>query len=299
MVQKIFIDTDIGDDVDDALAIALALRSPEIQVTGISTVYRNAPARRALAEELLRQLGHGDIPVAAGASRTLSGDAQTDALPPQCRVLSGDIRSSAPMQGVRLLLDTLRREPDTVIVPIGPMTNIALAVLLEPELMRGARIVAMGGAFGAVYPEYNILCDPEAAEIVLHSGARVEMLGLDVTVPCALDKEAEQRICGFTEGSRGFLSALSRIWLETSKSKKVTLHDPLVIAYLVDPTLVTMENAPIRVVLEHGSLRGLTMDLRHPFRRREPLPESNARIAVAVDRDRACSMILNRIFADP
>ena len=100
-------------------------------------------------------------------------------------------------------------------------------------------------------------------------------------------------------GSRGFLSALSRIWLETSKSKKVTLHDPLVIAYLVDPTLVTMENAPIRVVLEHGSLRGLTMDLRHPFRRREPLPEANARIAVAVDRDRACGMILNRIFADP
>lgn len=99
--------------------------------------------------------------------------------------------------------------------------------------------------------------------------------------------------------SRGFLSALSRIWLETSKSKKVTLHDPLVIAYLVDPTLVTMENAPIRVVLEHGSLRGLTMDLRHPFRRREPLPESNARIAVAVDRDRACGMILNHIFADP
>ena len=99
--------------------------------------------------------------------------------------------------------------------------------------------------------------------------------------------------------SRGFLSALSRICLETSKSKKVTLHDPLVIAYLVDPTLVTMENAPIRVVLEHGSLRGLTMDLRHPFRRREPLPEANAKIAVAVDRDRACSMILNRIFADP
>lgn len=99
--------------------------------------------------------------------------------------------------------------------------------------------------------------------------------------------------------SRGFLSALSRIWLETSKSKKVTLHDPLVIAYLVDPTLVTMENAPIRVVLEHGSLRGLTMDLRHPFRRREPLPEANAKIAVAVDRDRACGMILNHIFADP
>lgn len=298
MAQKIFIDTDIGDDVDDALAIALALRSPELEVVGISTVYRNAPARQALAEALLHQLGRRDIPVAAGSSQTLSGDAQTDALPPQCRVLSGDIRPCAPLQGVRLLLDTLRREPDTVIVPIGPMTNIALAALLEPELMRGARIVAMGGAFGAVYPEYNILCDPEAAQIVLRSGAKVEMLGLDVTVPCVLDNAAEQRVCGFTEGSRGFLSALSRIWMETSKSKKITLHDPLVIAYLVDPTLVTMEAAPIRVVLEHGSLRGLTMDLRHPFRQREPLPEPNAEIAVSVDRDRACSMILERIFAD-
>lgn len=298
MAQKIFIDTDIGDDVDDALAIALALRSPEIEVVGISTVYRNAPARQALAEALLHQLGRRDIPVAAGSSRTLSGDAQTDALPPQCRVLSGDIRPCAPLQGVRLLLDTLRREPDTVIVPIGPMTNIALAALLEPELMRGARIVAMGGAFGAVYPEYNILCDPEAAQIVLRSGAKVEMLGLDVTVPCVLDSAAEQLVCGFTEGSRGFLSALSRIWMETSKSKKITLHDPLVIAYLADPTLVTMEAAPIRVVLEHGSLRGLTMDLRHPFRRREPLPEPNAEIAVSVDRDRACRMILERIFAD-
>lgn len=296
MAKKIFIDTDIGDDVDDALAIALALRSRELELTGVSTVYKNAPARQQLAMELLRRMGRSDIPVAAGASKNLEGDGATETPPPQCRCLKEAVVPACRTHGVTLLLEQLQKTPDMTVVALGPLTNLALAVLLEPERMKQAKIVMMGGAFGAVYPEYNILCDPAAAKLVLESGADVTMLGLDVTVPCVLDHAEEALVLSYTEGDRGFLSDLAKVWMETSKAKKITLHDPLVIAYLLDPSLVTVEPAPVSVVLDSGSLRGLTVDRRHPFRRREPLPAPNAKIAASVDRDRACALILNRIF---
>lgn len=297
-VKKVFIDTDIGDDIDDALAIAMALRAPELEVLGISTVYRNTAARVQLTLHLLKAMGRLDIPVAAGVSRSLSGQGATDAMPHQCRNISKTIPANCSQNGVQLLLDTLHQHPDTWILPLGPLSNIAIAMLLEPETFRNVNIVLMGGAFGAVYPEYNIMCDPEAADIVFHSGAAVQVLGLDVTAPCVLDKEQEQWICSFTEGYRGFLSDLSKIWLETSKSKKVTLHDPLVIAHLLDPTLVEMVSAPVRVITEYGSLRGLTVDMRHPFRMREPLPPENVRYACRVDKERACKMILQGVFGE-
>lgn len=295
-MKKVFIDTDIGDDIDDALAIAMALRAPELKVLGISTVYQNTQARKQLTLHLLNAMGRLDIPVAAGVSRSLSGEGETDCVPHQYRSVSETISSNCNKNGVQLLLDTLHQHPDTWVLPLGPLSNIAIAMLLEPETFRNVNIVLMGGAFGAVYPEYNIMCDPEAADIVFHGGASVQILGLDVTAPCVLNKEQEKLVCGFTEGYREILSEWSKIWLETSKEKKITLHDPLVIAHLLNPTLVKMVNAPVEVVKEYGKLRGLTVDMRHLFRRRNPLPPENVKYAYWVDKERACKMILQRVF---
>lgn len=294
--RKVFIDTDIGDDIDDALAIAMALRSPELEVLGISTVYKNVRAREQLTLNLLQEIGRLDVPTAAGVSRPLSGNGAIDMVPHQCRNLNKKIPSNSTYNGVQLLLETLHQHPDVWILPLGPLSNIAVAILLEPEIFRGVNIVLMGGAFCATYPEYNIMCDPEAANIVLNSGANVQMLGLDVTTSCVLTKSQERWVCGFTEGYQGFLSGLSKIWLETSQSKKITLHDPLVIAYLLDPTLVEMVKAPVKVVTEYGQLRGLTINMRHPFRLRAPLPPENVKFAVHVEQERACKQILQRIF---
>lgn len=295
-LQRVFIDTDIGDDVDDALAIALAVLAPELEVTGISTVYRNASTRQQLAMELLRQLGAEHIPVAAGSSQPLGTHLDTGVRPPQCTVLTQERPPNCRRHGVELLLETLKRDPSVVLVAIGPLTNVAIAALLEPELIRKSKIVLMGGAFSAIYPEYNMMCDPEAANIVLHSGADIQMIGLDVTVPCVLSPQDESRIASFHQGCQGFLASLCDVWLRTSKSKKITLHDPLTVASLIDPTLLKLEPAPIRVELGTGQLRGLTTDLRHPFRRREPLPEPNVKIAVSVDAERLCRMVMGRLF---
>lgn len=292
---RIFIDTDIGDDVDDALAIALAALSPELTLTGVSTVYGNVSARRQLAVQLLRQLGT-EVPVEAGVGRSLRFQNDTSALPHQCRVLAEQPTATANMHGVELLIETVRSAPETVVIALGPLTNIAMAVLLAPDTMKHAKIVLMGGAFSAVYPEYNILCDPEAANIVLRSGAEIRMIGLDVTVPCILSKEEEGVIGSFRDGYRGFLASLCAIWLETSKSKKITLHDPLTVASLIDPTLLRMEAAPVRIEMDGGPLRGLTVDLRHPFRQREPLPPANVMIAVSVDAQRTCELVMERVF---
>ena len=291
---RIFIDTDIGDDVDDALAIALAALSPELTLTGVSTVYGNVSARRQLAVQLLRQLGT-EVPVEAGVGRSLRFQNDTSVLPHQCRVLA-EQPPAANVHGVELLIETVRSAPETVVIALGPLTNIAMAVLLAPDIMKHAKIVLMGGAFSAVYPEYNILCDPEAANIVLRSGAEIRMIGLDVTVPCILSKEEEGVIGSFRDGYRGFLASLCAIWLETSKSKKITLHDPLTVASLIDPTLLKMEAAPIQIEMDSGPLRGLTVDLRHPFRQREPLPPANVMIAVAVDAQRTCKLVMERVF---
>lgn len=292
---RIFIDTDIGDDVDDALAIALAVLSPELTLTGVSTTYGNVSARQQLAVQLLQQLG-AKVPVAAGIGQSLRFQADTSALPHQCRVIGEPPPGAEGRHGVELLIETLRQDPETVIVALGPLTNIAAAVLLAPDVMRRANIVLMGGAFRAAYPEYNILCDPEAANIVLQSGAAIRMIGLDVTVPCVLSKEEESRIASFHSGYRGFLASLSAIWLETSKSKKITLHDPLTVASLIDPSLLKLEAAPVRIELDSGPLRGLTVDLRHPFRQRTPVPPANAKIAVSVDAMRTCRLVMDRIF---
>lgn len=292
---RIFIDTDIGDDVDDALAIALAALSPELTLTGVSTVYGNVSARRQLAVQLLRQLGT-EVPVEAGVGRSLRFQNDTSVLPHQCRVLAEQPPAAANVHGVELLIETVRSAPETVVIALGPLTNIAMAVLLAPDIMKHAKIVLMGGAFSAVYPEYNILCDPEAANIVLRSGAEIRMIGLDVTAPCILSKEEEGVIGSFRDGYRGFLASLCAIWLETSKSKKVTLHDPLTVASLIDPTLLKMEAAPVRIEMAGGPLRGLTVDLRHPFRQREPLPPANVMIAVSVDAQRTCKLVMERVF---
>lgn len=292
---RIFIDTDIGDDVDDALAIALAVLSPELALTGVSTVYGNASARQQLAAQLLRQLG-AEVPAAAGLGQSLRFQANTTVLPRQCQALTEQRSVMGGRHGVELLVETIRANPETVIVALGPLTNIAMAILLAPDVMKRASIVLMGGAFRAVYPEYNILCDPEAANIVLQSGAKIRMVGLDVTVPCVLSKEDEGLIASFHSGYRGFLASLSAIWLETSKSKKITLHDPLTVASLIDPSLLELEAAPVRIELDGGPLRGLTVDLRHPFRQREPIPPPNAEIAVSVDASRTCRLVMERIF---
>ncbi|QQO09367.1 nucleoside hydrolase [Breznakiella homolactica] len=296
MAEKIIIDTDIGDDVDDALAIALALRSPELEVAGITTVYKNVAQREQLALTLLDVYGRRDIPVAVGFGKPIRYETDTSAIPHQCRNLRNKIERNCDSDAVSFIIESVRKDPAIILVAIGPYTNIGMAVKLAPEIMRGVRVVGMGGAFSAVYPEYNIMCDPEAVNILLKSECRIEMVGLDVTVKCVLSPDDLAGIKQCREAEHQFLGGLIDIWMDTSIGKKVTLHDPLTVAYLIDPGILTMKMEPVDVELEGTFTRGLTAVLRTPFRQRKPLPPDNVNVAVDVDFPRLRSLVLRRVF---
>src|SRR5690242_6097088 len=191
----VIIDTDIGDAIDDALALALAVNSPELDIRGVTTVVDDVESKTRLAVKELNILGRRDLPVAMDAL-----DPQPDpALPTHPRVFEVLTPAAAMPPGRRavdFLVDTLMQSQDRItLVPIGPLTNLALALKAEPRIKQKIeRIVLMGGAFSTKKIEYNMKRDPAAAEIVFRSGIPITAVGLDVTEPCKLRPEDMDRL---------------------------------------------------------------------------------------------------------
>ena len=287
--QKIILDTDIGDDIDDALALAVALNSPELKLCGVTTVFRNAPRRAVLARHLLQTFGHEKIPVVAGCSKPLlqTFDPQ---LGTQFAVLQDDVWDETA-HAVDFIIKAARvdDEPDPenllTLVPIGPLTNIAVALAREPELIPRVRIVLMGGQWSQPGAEWNIVCDPEAAAIVFNSGAEISMVGLDVTMRCCLEPAHIETIAQKGGAQSKLLSQLIRLWQGDAGHAPV-LHDPLALLTLFDDS-VKFEDKRIEVVL-CGAERGRTMVVEG---------EANARVAVDVDAPRAVEAFMSRVLA--
>lgn len=253
MARKIIIDTDPGQD--DAVAILLALASPGLEVLGLTVVAGNVPLRHTQrnARMLCELAGRPDLPVHAGADAPLErrlitaehvhGRTGLDGvtLPEPCMPL-------APRHAVDFLIDTLRSEAagTVTLVPIGPLTNIALAFLRAPDIIaRIQEIVLMGGAcfeVGNITPtaEFNIHVDPEAAKLVLASGAPITMMPLDVTHK-ALTSRAwveQMRAMGrIGQAVASWTDFFERYDREKYGSDGAPLHDPCTIAWLLEPQL--------------------------------------------------------------
>ncbi len=269
MKNKIIIDTDPGQD--DAVAILLALASPaEIEVLGIVAVAGNVSlaqnARNAL--KVIELAGHPEVPVYAGCERPIKrrlvtaehvhGDTGLDG-----PVLPDPKVALQPQHGVDFLIETLLREPAGTITlcALGPLTNIAMAMVKSPVIIpRIKKIVLMGGAYfevGNITPaaEFNIYVDPEAADVVMRSGVDIVMVPLDVThqvlaTPAriaAIKASGNQASIAVTQ----MLSFSERFDLQKYGWPGAPLHDPCVIAYLLDPTL--FQGRHINVSIETGS----------------------------------------------
>lgn len=277
MARKIVIDTDPGQD--DAVAILLALASPdELDVLGIVAVAGNVGlaqnARNAL--KVVELSGRTDVPVYAGCERPLRRRLVTAEHVHGPTGLDGpDLpEPSIRLQekhGVDFIVDTLRaEEPGTVtLCTLGPLTNVAMALIKAPDIAPRIReIVMMGGAYfevGNITPaaEFNIYVDPEAADVVLTSGVPVTMLPLDVTHRVLT---VARRLEGFAAiGNRAgkavseMLSFSERFDLEKYGGEGAPLHDPCVIAWLLQPGL--FDGRKINVTIETGSelTRGMTV----------------------------------------
>lgn len=307
MPRKIIIDTDPGQD--DAVAILLALASPELEVLALTAVAGNVPL--ALTERNARQiveLAGKTTPVHAGRDAPLRrklvtaehvhGKTGLDGIP-----LPDPTHPLQPQHAVDFLIDTLRAHPPGTITlcPLGPLTNIAAAFLRAPDIVpRVAEIVLMGGAYfevGNITPaaEFNIYVDPEAADITFKSGVPIVVMPLDVTHKALTSREwvEEMRALGTPVGQAvaSWTDFFERYDTAKYGSQGAPLHDPCVIAYLLQPSLFTGRH--INVEIETGSALTLGMTVADWWRVTDRAP--NALFIGDVDRDGFYRLLTERL----
>ncbi|WP_420620368.1 nucleoside hydrolase [Candidatus Poriferisocius sp.] len=274
--RPIIIDTDPGQD--DAIAILAALASPELEVLGVTAVAGNVPldltARNALI--LVELAGRTDVPVFAGCDRPLRRDLVTaEHVHGKTGIDGADLPDPVtplqPQHAVDWMIETLLAagEREITICPVGPMTNVATVLETAPEAARHIReIVCMGGGFfggGNTTPtaEFNVFVDPDAAQIVLHCGAPVTMLPLDVTHK-ALMTDAwinQVRALGTRTGAAaaGMLDFYERFDVDKYGTFGGPLHDPNVIAYLLRPDLYGGRHCNVEVETQSPLTMGMTV----------------------------------------
>lgn len=275
--RKIIIDTDPGQD--DAVAILLALASPdELDVLGITAVAGNVPL--ALTQKNARIVcelaGKADVKVFAGCDKPLNRALVTAEHVHGKTGLDGPTLPdpAMPLQeshAVEFLIDTLRREPagSVTLCPLGPLTNIATALRNAPDIAgRIGRIVLMGGAYfevGNITPtaEFNIYVDPEAAEIVFKSGAPITVMPLDVTHKALVTRPRNEafRALGNPVGHAvaQMTDFFERFDKEKYGSEGAPLHDPCVIAWLLQPDLFTGRHVNVEIETKGAFTQGMTV----------------------------------------
>lgn len=259
--QIVLIDTDIGDDIDDALALALALHSPELDVRAVTTVFGNTNQRARLAAHLLAVFGREDIPVAAGVNIPIQPRQRPSGVP-QAAILDdhAEFPTVSTLSGPELIIQTAQAyQGQLTLLCLGPLTNVAKALNSEPNLFMAIRsIVMMGGTSSWPLPEWNIRSDARAAQIVLGAGIPVTMLGWNVTSRCQLQAKHIEHLRTNSSPQTQLLSQLLAIWQRHRPRWQPGLpylHDPLVVAALCAPELLKFEEMTARV-LAHGPFKG-------------------------------------------
>lgn len=248
----IILDTDIGDSIDDALALAFALHSPELDVRAVTTVIDDVESKTRLAWKMLGIYNRRDIALAMGASEPLL-DPTTPVPSKQFDVLTRNdsIPDNARKRAAELIIDTtLQSRGKITIVAIGPMTNIALALKTDPRIKNNIeRIVIMGGAYLSSESEYNVKRDRAAAEIVFQSGVPITAVGLDVTSQCKLREKDLDRMRLADDPAGNFLIRLVDLAEQQTHDPTPTLFDPLAIAAIFRPDLFEMQAGTVDVPL--------------------------------------------------
>ena len=249
--EKVIIDTDIGDDIDDAFAVALAVRSPELQILGITTTFGDTETRAKLLDRFLAEVGRPDILIAAGAPSPSKGT-----FTQRRYAESGRFAKPSHPDAVAFLLEQVRRNPSKVtLIAIGPLMNVGAAIDKDPVTFRKLkRIIMMGGSIKRGYgdiglgvpkppePEWNILNDIPSAQKLFASGVPLFVMPLDST---QLKLDEVKRAFLFSQGTP-VTDALTLLYHQWGQETP-TLFDPMTIAFLVNPALCPVQPMHIRV----------------------------------------------------
>ncbi len=307
MALPVILDCDPGHD--DAIALILALASPELKVLAVTTSAGNQTQEKTLnnALRILTLLGRDDIPVAAGAPKPLAreliiadnvhGESGLDG-----PTLPDPAFAPQAMTGLELMAKSLRESPEPVtLVPTGPLTNIALLLAAHPELKPNiARIVLMGGAAGAgnwtPAAEFNIYVDPEAADMVFKSGIPITMCGLDVTHEAQVMDEDIARVRAIANPVARCVAGLLDFFMIYHRDPKwgfagAPLHDPCTIAWLLAPGL--FHGVECRVDIETRGLHtvGMTVVDRYQLTGKP----ANALVLLGLDRPGFIDLLVERL----
>ena len=325
---KVIIDTDPGlgepgSDIDDGLAIALALFSPELEVLGLTVVNGNVDALTGVdvARRLTRRLGQADLPVLLGATAPLERDmapvrALFDAaLPPHARSIgAGLLGPTSDQHAADFLVEQVAAAPgEVVVIAIGPMTNLALAIAKDPTFASNVReLVLMAGSATTyaqnitVVGDFNAYVDPEALDIVLRSGAKITMVGLDQTSRVMLTRDDASALRGgpAADDFSRWVADCTDAWIDylgvafPNRPEHRTacfLHDPLVVAAVIDRSLCTWQRADVRAETTSELARGLVVANRGLAL--EPMATANATVAIDTDVEAFRRLFLERIGA--
>jgi inosine-uridine nucleoside N-ribohydrolase len=302
----VLIDCDPGQD--DAIALLLALASPELEIVGVTTVAGNQTVDKTTVNALkvLELAGRSDIPVARGADRPLIGDLLVADDAHGTTGLDGPdlpAPTSQPVEehAVDFLAKTLgSAERPLALVAIGPLTNVALLLAGYPEAARKIeRIVLMGGAIGAgnqtASAEFNIWTDPEAAFRVFESGLDLTMIGLDVTNKAVLTAEDAAVLRGsgpVGDAVAAMLDFYLGFYTGFYEHGGAPIHDAVAVAHVFRPELVTTLDRHVAIERGAGLCRGRTVV---DMRRRTILPDPNSRVGVDIDVPTFRELLLGRL----
>jgi purine nucleosidase len=247
--SKVIFDTDIGDDIDDAYALGLLLRSPEVQVLGVTTAFQDTHLRARLAERFVRAAGRGDVPVYEGP-KTAAASHFT-----QSQWAQGSPDRSYP-DAIEFVLDAIRKNPGQItLVAVGPLTNVEVLIRKDPETFRKLkRVVLMGGSIERGYgdkkepeAEWNILNDVAGAKALFGSGVPLYVMPLDSTeIP--LDPARQTQLFAKKTGMTKALEEMTAEWSAATKHASPTLFDVVAAAYAVRPEICPM--TPMRIEVD-------------------------------------------------
>jgi len=310
----IVFDTDIGSDVDDALALGVILGAPEaLELVAVSTVGREARLRARIASHLLSLAGRGEVPVCAGEAAPLLRSAERFGLwGPEERCLDdGADPEVSDEAGPECIVRVARETPGLEIVAVGPMTNLARALALDPKLpTRVAGVTIMGGHIRSVSIgdrvcppgiDYNLCSDPEASVAVLGAGFRTRLVTADVTLRTWLRSSDLTKLDSAGPVARAIADQV-RLWTPVQRDifekglggtlapdNVAFLHDPLTVLALVDASPLSFEDLHIVSTLERGVLRTFEVDPKAGL-------GASMQVAMDVDPELARGLILERLL---
>lgn len=291
-MKNVIIDTDIGDDADDVLALAFALQHPELNIAGITTVFKNTAARAKIARYTLDLYNRQDIPVGVGVGLPIHNIVDTTEIP--CQFLPAMAQVPEQLLTAENLYEQILSKQKCTIVSIGPLTNIANIITRQTHLLnRIEEIIIMGGCYYQHCNEWNIVCDPEAADIVFRSGLALRCVGLDVTRLCHLgpylsgiDRNA---------GQNNFLLTMCDKWFEQTGYTPV-LHDPLTILACLAEHDIQFREEQVVIELTGKYTRGTTFIGDYRVWGNTPA-NPNALVALNVNADRFVNYFVEKTFA--